>query len=103
MYSALLHASSNASLGTSSATGTFYAIEVANVTFTSGVCAATLAAYKVVSGTATGLDATNIPCHNGVVVRAVMLGMKFAAPIMLRQRAGCIINSDEPSRQMRTL
>ena len=28
-----------------------------------------------------------------VVVRAVMLGMKFAAPIMLRQRSGSIINT----------
>ena len=73
MYSALLHASSNASLGTSSATGTFYSIQIANVTFTNGVCSATVAEYKIVSGTATGLNAAYIPCHNGMVVRAVML------------------------------
>jgi len=73
MYSALLHASPNASLGTSSATGTFYAVEVANVAFTNGVCSATVAAYKFVSGTATGLNYTTIPCHSGMVVRAVML------------------------------
>jgi len=28
-----------------------------------------------------------------VIVRAVMLGMKFVAPIMLRQRSGCILNT----------
>src|SRR5271165_6872857 len=72
-YSALLRASSNASLGTSSATGTFYAVEVGNVTFTNGVCSATLSAYKVISGTATSLASSNIPCQSGMVVRAAML------------------------------
>jgi hypothetical protein len=73
MYSALLRASSNASLGASSATGTFYAVEVANVTFTSGVCSATLSTYKVISGAINSIGSTSIPCHNGMVVRAAML------------------------------
>ncbi len=72
-YSALLRASPTANLGTSSATGTFYAVEVSNVTFTGGVCSATLSAYKVISGTATSLSSTNIACQNGMVVRAAML------------------------------
>ena len=29
-----------------------------------------LATYKVISGTATSLGVTAMPCHNGVVVRA---------------------------------
>ena len=72
-YSVLLRASSDANLGTSSASGTFYAVEVSNVAFNSGVCSATLATYKVISGTATSLGATNMPCYNGVVVRAAIL------------------------------
>jgi hypothetical protein len=70
-FSALLRASSNASLA-SSPTGTFYAIEITNIVFSGGVCSATLASYKVISGTATNLTSGAAPCGNGMIVRSVM-------------------------------
>ena len=71
-FSALLRASSNASLTASSATGTFYAIVITNVAFTGGACSATLASYKVINGTATNLSSGGAPCGNGMVVRSVI-------------------------------
>ncbi len=69
-YTSYLLASSDAQLG-SVTTGTFYAAEVQNPTFTGGVCTATLAAYKVVNGSVTALGSTSIPCRSGMVVRLV--------------------------------
>src|SRR5258706_3658400 len=71
-YAALLRASDNAVFGNTS-TGTFYALEVTNPTFTGGACSATLNGWKVVSGSATLFASTTIPCHNGMVVRAVII------------------------------
>src|SRR5580704_4100488 len=70
-FSALLRASSNASLA-SSPTGTFYAIEITNIVFSGGVCSATLASYKVINGTSTNLTSGAAPSGNGMIVRSVM-------------------------------
>ena len=71
-YAVLMRASDNAVLDITSV-GTFYAVEVANPTFTNGVCSASLYALKVVAGSATLLSSTPIPCHNGMVLRVVMV------------------------------
>jgi NAD(P)-dependent dehydrogenase (short-subunit alcohol dehydrogenase family) len=39
------------------------------------------------------LDIAEFDAQMAVIVRAVMLAMKFAAPIMLRQGSGCILNT----------
>ena len=70
-FSALLRASSNASLA-SSPTGTFYAIEITNIVFSGSTCSATLASYKVINGTATNLSSGAAPCGNGMIVRSVI-------------------------------
>ena len=69
-YISYLRATSNA-ISSSSAAGTFYSVELQNPTFSGSSCSAYLILYKVVSGVYTGLTATNVPCHNGVEIRAV--------------------------------
>lgn len=51
------------------------------------------AGYGIPQRSIAELDIAEYDAMMGVVLRAVMLGMKFAAPIMLRQRSGCIINT----------
>ena len=53
------------------ATGTTYSFEVQNPTFSGSACSATLVAYRIVSGSATSLASTGIPCSNGMVIRCV--------------------------------
>jgi hypothetical protein len=69
-YITYLRATSGSLLATGNA-GTFYAVEVANPTFSNGVCTATMNVYKQ-----TGLNnltgpfaSTPISCHTGMVVR----------------------------------
>ena len=51
------------------------------------------AGYGILQRSIVDLDIAEYDAMMAVVVRAVMLGMKFAAPIMLRQRSGSIINT----------
>src|SRR5579872_2485000 len=69
-YITYLLASSNALSGPL-ASGTAYAFEVQNPTFSGSSCSATLAGYKIISGSVTALASTTIPCSNGMTVRAV--------------------------------
>jgi RHS repeat-associated protein len=69
-YITYLHASSNAMSGPAP-TGTTYAFEVQNPTFSGSSCSATLAGYKIINGAVTALAAVTIVCHNGVTIRAV--------------------------------
>jgi NAD(P)-dependent dehydrogenase (short-subunit alcohol dehydrogenase family) len=51
------------------------------------------AGYGILQRSIADLDIAEYDAMMAVVLRAVMLGMKFAAPIMLRQRSGSIINT----------
>jgi len=51
------------------------------------------AGYGIPQRSIVDLDIAEYDAMMAVVVRGVMLGMKFAAPIMLRQRSGSIINT----------
>jgi hypothetical protein len=71
-YITYLRATSGSLLATGNA-GTFYAVEVANPTFSNGVCTATMNVYKQTGlNNLTGPFATTpISCHTGMVVRSV--------------------------------
>jgi NAD(P)-dependent dehydrogenase (short-subunit alcohol dehydrogenase family) len=51
------------------------------------------AGYGIPQRSIVDLDIAEYDAMMAVVVRGVMLGMKFVAPIMLRQRSGSIINT----------
>jgi NAD(P)-dependent dehydrogenase (short-subunit alcohol dehydrogenase family) len=51
------------------------------------------AGYGILQRSIVDLDIAEYDAMMAVVLRAVILGMKFAAPIMMRQRSGCIINT----------
>jgi NAD(P)-dependent dehydrogenase (short-subunit alcohol dehydrogenase family) len=51
------------------------------------------AGYGILQRSIADLDIAEFDAQMAVIVRAVMLGMKFVAPIMLRQRSGCILNT----------
>jgi len=51
------------------------------------------AGYAGVSGSIGEISVTGFDAVMGVLVRGVFLGMKYAAPVMKRQRAGSIINT----------
>jgi NAD(P)-dependent dehydrogenase (short-subunit alcohol dehydrogenase family) len=51
------------------------------------------AGYGIPQRSIVDLDIDEFDAQMAVVVRAVMVAMKFAAPIMLRQRSGCILNT----------
>ena len=68
-FDVYLEASSNA-LSAPTASGTYYAFELAP-TLTGSACSALLSTYKRVSGTSTLLASTTVPCHSGMVIRAV--------------------------------
>src|SRR5260221_299037 len=51
------------------------------------------AGYGILQRSIVNLDIAEYDQMMAVVLRAVMLGMKFAAPIMIRQRSGCILNT----------
>jgi NAD(P)-dependent dehydrogenase (short-subunit alcohol dehydrogenase family) len=56
-------------------------------------CLFSNAGYGILQRSIVDLDIAEYDAMMAVLVRAVMLGMKFAAPIMLRQRSGSIINT----------
>jgi hypothetical protein len=71
-YVFYLRATSNSLLANGNA-GTFYAVQIANPTFSGGSCAATLNIYKNTgANTLTTLTSTTVYCYNGMVVRVVM-------------------------------
>jgi NAD(P)-dependent dehydrogenase (short-subunit alcohol dehydrogenase family) len=51
------------------------------------------AGYGIPQRSIADLDIAECDAQMAVVLRAVILGMKFAAPIMIRQRSGSIINT----------
>jgi NAD(P)-dependent dehydrogenase (short-subunit alcohol dehydrogenase family) len=55
-------------------------------------CLFSNAGYGIPQRSIADLDIAECDAQMVVVLRAVILGMKFAAPIMLRQRSGSIIN-----------
>jgi hypothetical protein len=69
-YVTYLRATSNAMSGPALA-GTTYAFEIQNPTFSGPACTATLASYKIISGAATALGTTSVPCSSTTTVRAV--------------------------------
>jgi hypothetical protein len=69
-YIAYFRATPDARLGPVT-TGTFYALELANPTVTSTGCSSTLNIWKSISGSLTLLLQTTVPCHNGMVFRAM--------------------------------
>ena len=69
-YALYLHASPDALSGPASS-GSYYAVELQNPTFTSQGCSATLAVSKRTSETVTSLQSETVPCHDGMVLRAV--------------------------------
>jgi hypothetical protein len=70
VYTIYLHASPDALAGPA-ATGSFYAVELQNPTFTDQGCSATLAISKRTSETVTDLHSEKVACHDGMVLRAV--------------------------------
>src|ERR1700682_795708 len=52
------------------------------------------AGYGIPQRSIVDLDIAEYDAMMAVVVRGVMLAMKFVAPIMLRQRSGCILNTE---------
>jgi hypothetical protein len=69
-YVTYLRASSNAMSGPSAA-GTTYSFELQNPTFSGSTCSATLAGYKIISGSVTAISSATVPCSNGMTIRAV--------------------------------
>ncbi len=55
-------------------TGSFYAVELQNPTFTGSTCSATLAIYSRVNGVLTLHTSTATPCRSGMTMRSVVLG-----------------------------
>ncbi|MDB5856773.1 MAG: NADP-dependent 3-hydroxy acid dehydrogenase YdfG, partial [Ramlibacter sp.] len=51
------------------------------------------AGYGIPQRSIVDLDVAEFDAQMAVIVRAVMLAMKFVAPVMLRQRSGSIINT----------
>ena len=70
VYTIYLHASPDAMSGPA-ASGSYYAIELQNPTFTEKGCTATLAISKRSSETVTSLHSQTAACNDGMVLRAV--------------------------------
>ncbi len=76
-YITYLRASSGSLLGTG--VGTFYAVEVANPTFSGGSCSATLNIYKRTGSASNPVSSGGISCSNGMVIRAVVVNFNVVA------------------------
>ena len=72
-YLTYLRATTNSEMVTGN-TGTFYAVEIANPTFSGSSCSATLNIHKQINNTLTTPYHTAVSCHDGMVVRAVVWG-----------------------------
>ena len=72
-YILYLRATSNSLLAGGN-TGTYYAVDLANPTFSGSACSAGLWVYKNVAGTITVLSSGTVPCHSNTAVRAVIKG-----------------------------
>jgi len=70
VYTIYLHASPDALAG-SAASGSYYAVEVENPTFSDNGCTATLSISKRSSETVTSLHSEQISCHDGMTLRAI--------------------------------
>ncbi len=70
-YYLYLHATQDAYTDGSTATGTFFAFEVANPVFVNGACTATLNAWKRIGGNVYQMGSTTMPCKNGLKIHAV--------------------------------
>jgi len=77
-YISYLHATTNSTLSSGNP-GSFYAIEISNPTFSGSSCSATLNIYKQVSGSLQNPYSATVPCHNGMVVRSVVLSENVVA------------------------
>src|SRR5260370_27684732 len=76
-YITYLRGSSGSILG---GAGSFYAVEIANPTISAGGCTATLNVYKQTgAGTLTNPYSVQIWCHNGMVVRAIVITANVVA------------------------
>ena len=75
-YTLYLRASNDAWLATP-ATGSFYAVELQSPVISNGVCSATLAVYKQVSGNTTQLTQTQTTCHDNLELHAVIGGSQL--------------------------
>ncbi|MGI8743354.1 MAG: hypothetical protein ACR2NN_12440, partial [Bryobacteraceae bacterium] len=54
-------------------TGTYYAVQLAQPTFSGGACSGTLQVYSVDGNGVTILTSATIPCHDGMTITGVML------------------------------
>ena len=70
VYTIYLHASLDAIAGPA-ASGSYYALELTNPTFTDKGCTATVVVSKRSSGRVTELHRTPVTCHEGMVLRGV--------------------------------
>jgi hypothetical protein len=70
-YVLYLRTSPDALSGPNTSSGTYYAFEIQNPTFTGTDCSATLIAYMRTGGTVTQWGQTVIPCRNGMQLHAV--------------------------------
>ena len=70
VYTIYLHASPDALAGTA-ASGSYYAVELQNPTFTDKGCTATLDISKRTSETITSLHSETVACNDGMVLRAI--------------------------------
>jgi hypothetical protein len=70
VYTIYLHASPDAMAGPT-ATGSYYAVELQNPTFTEQGCSATLSISKRSSETVTELHSETVACHDGMSLNAV--------------------------------
>ncbi|HTS46968.1 MAG TPA: RHS repeat-associated core domain-containing protein [Bryobacteraceae bacterium] len=76
-YITYLRASSGSLLAGN--TGTFYAVEVANPTFSGSTCSATLNIYKDTGHGGSPVSSSGIGCSNGMIIRAVVLNFNVVA------------------------
>ena len=70
-YYLYVRASQDVYTNGSTATGTFFAFEVANPVFLNGACTATLNAWKRFNGNVYQMGTTTMPCKNGMIIHAV--------------------------------
>ena len=78
-YIAYLRASPDAMSGPSTATGTYYSVELRNPTWNGGSCTATAALTKRVNGAVTLLYSTPMACHSTSLIQAFAHGTVLLA------------------------